>query len=493
MVEEKRERWNARGSFIMAAIGSAVGLGNIWRFPYIAYKNGGGAFLIPYFIALFTAGIPLVILEYSLGQYMQGAAPKAMKKVKKSFEFIGWWALGIGSIISFYYCVVMAWSWKYLLASFNMEWGENTKDYFFNKVLHISKGPFEIGGIQWEVLIGLALTWVLIYFIIYKGVNRVGKVVNITVPLPIIMLIILFIRGITLPGALKGINYYLEPNFAILLDWRVWLEAYSQIFFSLSLGFGIMIAYASYMPKESDVANNAFIMSLANCATSFFGGFAVFSILGYLSVMNNIDITKLKLSGPGLAFVTYPLALYKLPALGALFSIAFFVMLLTLGIDSAFSIVEAIVSGIHDKWNINKEKLTLIFCIVGFLSGIIFTTGSGLYWLDIVDHWMSNFGLGIIGLLECILLYYFFDFKKIKEYINSVSEIKVGLWWDICIGFITPAILGFSLIFNFNQEFTKSYESYPMKALLIGGWGIAVLCMIFGIFMMKMKGNRVKG
>lgn len=489
---EKRERWNTRSAFIMAAIGSAVGLGNIWRFPYIAYKNGGGAFLIPYFVALFTAGIPLVILEYSLGQYMQAAAPKAMKKVKKVFEFIGWWAVAIGSCIVFYYCVVMAWAWRYLYSSFTMQWGNDPKSFFYKEVLSLSDKPLEIGGIQWPVFIGLALTWISIYFIICKGVHRVGKVVAITVPLPIIMLILLFFRGITLPGSIQGINYYLQPDFSKLTDWKIWLEAYSQIFFSLSLGFGIMIAYASYMPKKSDIVNNAFIMSLANCGTSFFGGFTVFSILGYLAVATNTDVAHVVASGPGLAFVTYPLALMKLPAFGVACSIAFFVMLLTLGIDSAFSITEAVVSGIHDKWKMKKEKLTLIFCVFGFLAGIIFTTRSGLLWLDIVDHWMNGFGLVVIGFLECIILYWFYNFKELKEYINSVSEIKVGIWWDICIGYLIPIILGTIIIMNFINEFEKSYGNYSKKALYIGGWGSAIFCLIFGIFMMMIRNKEEK-
>ncbi|MBN1755052.1 sodium-dependent transporter, partial [bacterium] len=274
-----RDRWNNRFSFIMAAVGSAVGLGNVWRFPFVAYKSGGGAFLIPFFIALFTAGIPLMILEYAIGQKMQGSAPfsffKASAKIshKKPFslipssddvearqfhpnwEWVGWWALLVGSVISFYYAVIMSWAWNYLFHSISVSWHGDEANFFYNTFLRLSEGPGHLGGISIPVVLGLALTWVLIYWIICKGVARVGKVVLITVPLPVILMIILVIRGLTLPGAMTGLSYYLTPDFAKLADPNVWLAAYSQVFFSLSLGFGIMIAYASYMPKYSEITN----------------------------------------------------------------------------------------------------------------------------------------------------------------------------------------------------------------------------------------------
>ncbi len=486
-MEEKRERWISRPAFILAAVGSAVGLGNVWRFPHVAFQNGGGAFLIPYFIALLTTGIPVMILEYGLGQRLQGSTSYALSKVSKKFEFVGWWALTIGTFISLYYCVVMGWAWRYLAVSLKMPWGEETKDYFYNTILKISSGPLDIGSLNWPIIMGLALTWVCIYFIIYKGVIRVGKVVYITVPLPIILLVILFFRGITLPGAIEGIKFYLTPDFSVLKDPGVWLAAYGQIFFSLSLGFGILMAYASYKPRDSEITNNAFITSLANCGTSFFAGFAVFSILGYLAQIQGKAVADVAAGGPGLAFVAYPLALSKLPALGGLCSFAFFLMLLTLGIDSAFSIVEGVVSGLHDKWEFKKSTIIFWFCVFGFLGGLIFATGAGLYWLDIVDHWMNNFGLTIIGLAECLIIGYAYDIKGFRKYLNEVSEIQLGSWWDICIKYVTPGILGIILILNFYKEFSGPYESYPMKALFIGGWGVAILAMVMGVLISDIK------
>ena len=464
---QERERWDSRLAFVMASIGSAVGLGNLWRFPYICYKNGGGAFLIPYFVALFTAGIPLMILELSLGHRFQGSAPHSFSSIKRKYEWIGWWALLIGFIITTYYNVVIAWSVDYLFYSFPLSWGNDAKGFFFNKFLKISSSPLHLGGINFSVLLALIAVWVSIYFIIYKGVKRVGKVVMLTVPLPIILLGILVIRGMTLPGAIEGVKYYLTPDFSKLANPKVWLAAYSQIFFSLSLGFGILIAYSSYLSKKHDINNSAFIISLANCGTSFLAGFAVFPILGYLSHIKNIPIQEVVKAGPGLAFVVYPTAIKLLPVAG-LFSFFFFLLLLSLGIDSAFSLVEAGVTGIIDRWEINREKATLLISIPGFFLGILFTTKGGLYWLDIIDDIMTNFGLTSIGILECIVVGYILGSGKLREYANSVSEFSIGRWWDFSIKVVTPVILLVSIILVLQKRILSPYGGYPRMSLLLG-------------------------
>lgn len=273
---EKRDRWSNRAAFVLAAIGSAAGLGNAWRFPYMAYSNGGGAFLIPYFIALLTAGIPLIVLEFTMGQKTQRGAPGALAKVGRKFEGFGWWAVISGTIITSYYAGVMAWAWDFLAGSFTLGWAEDAGTYFYEEVLQISSGPGQLGGFSTPVLIGLLITWIVIYFILRNGAESVGKVVLITVPLPVLLLGVLLIRAVTLPGAIEGINYFLEPNFSMLANPSVWIDAYSQVFFTLSLGFGIMIAYASYMPEDSDIINNALITVFANSGISFMAGIAVF-------------------------------------------------------------------------------------------------------------------------------------------------------------------------------------------------------------------------
>ena len=402
---EQRDRWQSRTAFVMAAVGSAVGLGNVWRFPYVAYESGGGAFLIPYFVALFTAGIPMLILEIGLGQRLQRGAPLAFASLRKGLEGFGWWAAGLSAGIVIYYSTILAWSWTYLWHSLGTAWGQTPEAFFTETVLRRSAGPGELGAPVWPLVLGMALTWGAIYLILRRGVRSVSKVVMITVPLPLILLGLLMIRGLTLPGAGEGIAYYLTPDFSQLADPKIWLRAYGQIFFSLSLASGVMIGYGSYLGRKAEVTNSALIIGLANCGTSFFAGFAVFSMLGYLARVQGVSVAEVTDSGTGLAFVTYPMAILKLPALNALFGVIFFVTLLTLGIDSAFALQEAFTTGLHDKWKVPPEKLARGFVIVAFFLSLVFTTRGGYYWFDIVDKWICDFGLVLSGLVASVAVF----------------------------------------------------------------------------------------
>ncbi len=472
-----RDRWNSRTAFVMAAIGSAVGLGNVWRFPVTCYKHGGGAFFIPYFVALLTAGIPLMILEYGIGQMMQGSAPKALSRINKHTEWVGWFALLIGLVISIYYAIIMAYSVEYLIYAFKgifaggeMAWsaapsgltGTPEATFFTETIRNHSSKASEMWQLVWPLIAGLAVTWTAVYLILCRGVRRVGKVVMLTVPLPIIVLVILAVRGVTLPGASSGIIYYLTPNFEALKDPATWLAAYGQIFFSLTLGFGVMIAYASYMPRDSDITNNAFITSFANCATSFLAGFVVFSVLGFLAYQKGgVDVSEVIAAGPGLVFVTYPTAVAQMGQFGwlwpPLIGVLFFVMLLFLGIDSLFSLIEGITTGLRDRYHFLSQKfLTAAVCVLSLAVGIIFfASRAGIHWLDIFDHWANDYGLVIVGLLQCIIVGYFFKTDDLRDYINRVSEIKLWGWWELCIKIITPLVLAYLIFTNFLAEMTR--------------------------------------
>lgn len=463
MFKRRRERWDSRTAFVLAAIGSAIGLGNVWRFPFICQQNGGGAFLVPYFVALITAGIPIMMLEFALGAKMQAGAAKAFKKLKGGFEWLGWWAVLISAVIVFYYCAIMAWAWNYLYYSVGTKWAGDESGFFYKVILRISDNPTQMDVIPLALIIGLALTWIVVFFCLIKGAESVSKVVLITVPLPWILLVILFFRGMTLPGAFEGVRYYLTPDWSALMHAKTWLAAYGQIFFSLSLAFGVMITYASFLPRRSDINNNAFIISFANCGTSFFAGFVVFSIIGFLTM--TMGIAPDALSGPGLAFITYPTAIAQLPAFQATVGIFFFLMLLTLGIDSAFSLVEAVSTSFSEKLGVRKLSVTAAFCVIGFMIGLIFITRAGLYWLDIVDHYINNFAVTVVGLLECVFIGWFGYLKLLKAHMNKVSEFKVGLWWDIFIKFVTPVILGIILVIAFVDDFEAPYgAAAPPKA-----------------------------
>lgn len=482
-----RQKWGSRWAFVLAAVGSAAGLGNAWRFPYKAYSNGGGAFYVPYFIALFLVGIPLLMAEFAIGQGLQSSAPKSMAIIRKNAEFIGWFAVIGGAIITFYYNVIMAYIFNYLYYSFGVAWKDDPNGFFFGKFLQVSSGPGELGSIRWPIVIGLALTWLWIYFILRKGTTSVGKTVAWTVPLPVVLLLILGIRGITLDGAAKGLNFLFEPNFAKLADPRVWANAFGQIFFTLSLAFGIMIAYGSYNKKEEDIANNAIITALGNSATSYLAGIAVFSVLGYMATQLSVPVDKVVSGGIGLAFVVYPQAISLFPGgvvVQSIIGLLFFLMLLTLGIDSAFSLVEAVEAAASDKFKVNKKAFLIGFSIFGFLAGLLFSTQGGLYWLDIIDHFVSVYGLLIAGILESIIIGWLFGAEKLRKYINEVSEIKIGKWFNFSIKFLIPAVLIIILGLNFFDELKKPYGDYPSWALWTG-FSMLIITPIIAIILSK--------
>lgn len=479
-----RQRWNSRTIFVFAAIGSAAGLGNAWRFPYQAATNGGGAFLIPYFIALITAGIPLLIMEFALGHKFQAGAPVAFGTIKKKFEGIGWWAIGVCFIIVTYYSVIMAWVFDYLWYSVKFAWGDAPKEFFLNHVLKITSGPGVLGGFSIPVLIGLIIAWIAIYWTIKDGVKSVGKVVKWTVPLPIVMLGILVIRSVTLDGAIDGINYYLNPDFSKLLNPRVWAAAYGQVFFSLSLAFGIMIAYASYLPKKSDITNNAIITALANCGISFLAGFAVFGTIGYMAMQKGLPVADVAGSGGiGLAFWVYPEAIGLLPVGRVIFALVFFIMLLTLGIDSAFSLVESIIAGIADKWKLNKKKVTKVVVLVGFVVSLLYATKGGLHWLDIVDRYVNDFGIIPVALFEAIVVAWCYSVNKVRDYVNPISEVKLGKWYNVMLKYVTPIVLGAILIMSIIQEIKDVaagtlYGGYPLWSIIIGGYAVTIVTIV---------------
>ncbi|RLG62467.1 sodium-dependent transporter, partial [archaeon] len=477
-----------RADFIFAAVGAAIGLGNVWRFPYIAFKYGGGAFLIPYFVALLTAGIPLLILEFGLGRMMQAGAPAAFAKVRKNFEWIGWLSLFAVMLIFFYYTVIMAWCWNYVVFSVNIkEWAARSEQFFKHDFLRLTSGPGHLGHILWYVVIGLAISWLWSFFYLRHGPISIGKEIYFTVIIPWIILVILVIRGLTLPGAIKGLNYYLTPNFAALKNPETWLAAYGQIFFTLSLAMGTQIVYSSYLERRTDVNNNAIVTALANCGTSFFAGFAVFSVLGFAAQALGVPVPEVTKGGLHLAFITYPRIISMLPAAPVL-GVLFFILLVTLAIDSQISQVEPFICGFMDKWRIDRKKILPIVAVCGFLVGLIFATRGGYYWVDIIDHVTCEFGLTLVGILEAIAIGWFFGARKFREYVNEVSEIKIGRWWDICVMIITPLILLWSFIFAIYREARFGYGDYPRWAGLTG-IGIIILIIIMSFVLMKLKGR----
>ena len=474
LLEEQRESWGTRSAFILAAIGSAVGLGNLWGFPYKVYSFGGGAFLIPYIIALFVVGIPLMILEFSLGHYTQRAAPDAFKTAHRRFEVVGWWGILLGFVIVTYYPVILAYCLSFLWYSIKgilnggqLPWAgrgiegvANAKDFFFNQYLGYTEGV-ELGGIRWNIVCPLVITWLGMYFCIFRGVKLVGRIVWLTVPLPWLMLLILTVRGLTLEGAMQGLAYYLDPVWSELAKPVTWRYAFGQVFFSLSLAFGVMITYASFLHRKSDLNNNAVIVGIADFATSFVAGLAVFATLGGMVFATQqagsaIPIEQVAGGGPSLAFVAFPYALAQLPY-SAWFSLVFFVALVTLGIDSAFSITESVLASIVDKTGWRRDIVLPVMSVVGLLLGLFYVTQGGLNWLATIDGFVNGtWGITLLGLLECAVLGWLWRIGTLRSHANSRSDWRLGKWWEHLIRIVIPIVLGTLFFWQLFDDMTNT-------------------------------------
>ncbi|MFP4392280.1 MAG: sodium-dependent transporter [Desulfohalobiaceae bacterium] len=476
----QREQWGTRTGFILAAVGSAIGLGNIWRFPYMAYDNGGGAFLIPYFFALLTAGIPIIILEFGIGHKYKGSAPLTFFNIFKKWQWLGWWQVFVAFIISIYYVVIIAWALNYALLALNLGWGENPEDFFFGDFLALSEGPMNLGGIVWPIFIAAIAMWFVTWLALFSGVRRGIEVANkIFMPLLFLLLLIMLGRAVTLEGAAEGINWLFRPDFSAILDYKVWTAAYGQIFFTLSICFAIMITYSSYLPAKADINNNGMMTAFINCGFSLLAGIMVFGVLGYMAHEQGVSLEEVVGAGVGLAFVTIPEAINLLPA-AKFFGFLFFISLVFAGLSSMISISEACCSALMDKFSWNRKPTASLLCLVGFLLSLIFMTNGGLFVLDIVDHFINNFGIVFAGLVEIILLSWFFKLESVREHINPLSDFAIGSWWNFCLKVITPIVLGYMAIANLVGDIRENYEGYPGSALVLFGW-----CVVAGIVLLS--------
>lgn len=513
LLEENRESWGTRGGFILAAVGSAVGLGNLWGFPYKLYSFGGGAFLIPYIIGLLLIGIPLMVLEFSLGHYTQRAAPEAFKQGHRKFEFVGWWGILLGFIIVTYYPVILAYCFSFLgyslVGMFNggeLPWAEKgvegverAKEFFFNEYLGLTEGT-ALGSIRWNIVLPLIFAWFIMYLCIFRGVKIVGRIVFVTVPIPWLMLLILAVRGMTLQGSMQGLAYYLDPVWSELAKPVTWRYAFGQVFFSLSLAFGVMVTYASFLHRESDLNNNAAIIGLADFVTSFIAGLAVFATLGGMAYVTQqagepVTVENVTRSGPSLAFVAFPYALAQLPY-SAYFSFIFFFALVTLGIDSAFSITESVLASIVDKTGWPRAVVLPVMSLIGFSIGLVFVTQGGLNWLFIIDGFVNGtWGIAFLGLLECLVLGWLWRLEELRYHANIRSDWRIGKWWDYFIRIFIPVALGTLFFWQLFDDITAKggFLQTPQGKWIVPncvGLGVMAMAPVAAVIFSSLKVRR---
>ncbi|XP_071947995.1 sodium- and chloride-dependent glycine transporter 2-like [Antedon mediterranea] len=543
---QERGNWSNKLDFILSCTGYAVGLGNVWRFPYLCYKNGGGAFLIPYLIMLAFTGLPIFFLEVSIGQYSSQGPITCWRSVPL-LRGIGYGMVMVSIYVGVYYNVIIMYAIYYIFASFTKvlpwagcrhEWNtdycnevfdecissqgimnfsnacvnltslsdldldlyniteENgvfdisnysdpfaesrrraSEEYWKFHVLRESESLGDFGSIDWRLALCLMLAWTIVFFCLIRGVKSSGKVVYFTATFPYLVLFILLIRGLTLPGSTDGILFFITPRWEKLADPTVWLDAASQIFFSLSVAWGGLITLSSYNRFHNNCYFDAILIPIINCSTSIFAGFVIFSILGFMAHESNRKVEDVADQGFGLAFIAYPEVVASLPGAPA-WSILFFVMLLTLGLDTQFTILETICTALSDHFpkqlRDRKTYVMLATSICGFLLGLTCITEAGPWWVSLLDSYGAGFVLVIFGLLECVAIGWIYGFKRFTSDIATMigdKHVDTNIFkvWHLFWVIITPFMLAFVLLFNWINWKEPTYSEMPFPA-----WGVAI-------------------
>jgi NSS family neurotransmitter:Na+ symporter len=388
-----------------------------------------------------------------------------------------------------YYIVIIGWVLSYCYYSIGTQWGSDPDAFFNESYLGLTESFWMVGGMQWKVVLTTAIVWVVTYWLLRRGVSKgIELAARILIPTLVVMIGVIVIRGLTLPGAVEGLNVLLTPDFGELLNPQVWVAAYGQIFFSIGVAFSIMITYSSYLPRRTDLSNSAFIVALANTGFEFFAALGVFSVLGFLAVQQNAPIDEVVTQGVGLAFVAFPQIINELPALNSLFGLLFFGALLFAGLTSAVSILECGIAGVKEKFNLSRTAAVNWMCGLCALASILYATKGGLYYLDVVDRFVNNFGLVLVALVEVVLIAWVLrQLGTLQNHVNERSYIRIGNWWIYSLSIITPVILIVVMALNFYNEFTTRYGDYPLSGLLIMGWGVAIGLPVIGFIMQSVR------
>ncbi|PZR52904.1 sodium-dependent transporter [Xylanimonas oleitrophica] len=480
-----REQWTGQTGFILSAIGSAVGLGNIWRFPGVAYDNGGGAFLVPYLVALLTAGIPILLLDYAVGHRFRGSAPAAFRRLWRRLEALGWFQVMISFVIAVYYAAVVAWALSFFVYSFDLRWGDDPAGFFTGTYLQLA----DVGGADsWvtldfvpAVLVPLVLVWVVTLVVLGAGVAKGVERANVVfIPLLVVAFSILVVRSLTLDGAADGLNALFTPNWSALGDPNVWIAAYAQIFFSLSVAFGIMITYSSYRRRRSNLTSPGLVVAFANSSFEILAGIGVFAALGFLAHQQGIGVGELEgLTGPILSFVTFPAIVSQMPA-GPLFGALFFGSLVIAGFTSLLSILQVVSAAFQEKFGIDRRQASLRVGVVAAVVSVLgFSTTTGLIALDTIDNWANNVGIVASAVLTCVLVVWVRrEAPALRYHLNTVSTVQVGRWWYAAVGVVVPAVLGYMLISRIVTLAVDGYEGYASWYLGVFGWGTIVFLVV---------------
>ncbi|CAK6962513.1 sodium- and chloride-dependent GABA transporter 2-like [Scomber scombrus] len=447
-----------------------------------------GVFFVPYLLFLVLCGIPLFLLETSLGQYTSLGGVSAWRSICPLFGGLGYASQMMILHGCVYYIIILAWAVFYLSNSFQAElpwshcnntWNTNAcfvfdqhnqtgnvsssmpenatspvMEFWEREVLRLSSSLDSLGPINWNLALCLAIVWLVCYFCVWKGVKSTGKVVYLTATFPYVMLFVLLVRGATLPGATKGIIYYLKPNHTRLADPQVWMDAGTQIFFSYGICLGSLTALGSYNKYNNNCYKDSFLLCLLNSSTSFLAGFAIFSVLGFMAEEQGVDISTVAQSGPGLAFIVYPKAIAMMP-LPQLWAVCFFLMIIMLGLDTQFVSLEALMTSVTDLYphlirrGHRRELLLLFVCVICFLIGLVMVTPGGLYVFQIYDHFScSGASLLLLSIFQSLAIGWVYGAERFSDNIKDMTGYSPLPVFKLCWKYLTPTVCTGTFLFS---------------------------------------------
>ncbi|CAF0793372.1 unnamed protein product [Brachionus calyciflorus] len=526
------KNWGNPIEFLMTCIGFSVGLGNVWRFPFLCFKNGGSAFVIAFAIMLFTIGLPLFFLEITIAQYSK-FGPINVWKVVPIFRGLGIVSLLVATFISIYYNVLICWSVIYLISSFlpklpwtdcNFEWNDEkccvpsktdvlnstlqigfcskdtespAKQYFNNYVLSLSDDIGNFTGVNWKLAVSLLACWLLVFLSLSKGVQSLGKVSYITAIFPYIMIIALIIRGVTLEGAMKGIKYYiLNINTEKLKNLETWTDAASQVYFILGIAQGGLYTLGRYNNFNYNHQKTSIFIAILDGITGLLAGLAIFSVLGYMSTRTGIEVADLAVGGPGLSFIVYPEALSLMP-FPWIWCIFFFLMMITIGFGSILSLTECVLDSITEalktKINIHGKETLYRFgiCMIFYIVAFPMATHSSLYIQNLIDSYLSGYPFVLFAFLEAFGLCWIYGIGNIKKDLKLMLGVEPNYYWIVCFAIVPVITFGiFIITIISNTEVTLNNYHYPGWAHAIG-WIIVVivLCPVPIFFAISIKNS----
>ncbi|MGN0110660.1 sodium-dependent transporter [Cellulosimicrobium sp. JZ28] len=490
--QQPREEWTGQVGFIIAAIGSAVGLGNIWRFPGVAYENGGGAFLVPYLVALLTAGIPILFLDYAIGHRFRGSAPTAFRRIARWLEGLGWFQVMICFVIALYYTAVIAWAVSFFVFSFDLRWGDDPAAFFTGDYLRLADPGVSLEFVP-AVLVPLVAVWVVTIVVLALGVAKgVQRANTVFLPLLVVAFAVLVVRSLFLEGAADGLNALFTPDWSALGDANVWIAAYSQIFFSLSIAFGIMVTYASYRRRRSNLTTPGLVVAFSNSSFEILAGIGVFATLGFLAHEQGVGVGELEgISGPILSFVTFPAIVSQMPG-GPIFGALFFGSLAMAGFTSLLSILQVVSAGFQEKFGWTPRQASVRLGVVSaVISVLLFSTTTGLVALDTADQWANNIGIvGSAVLMSVLVLWVLRRGPELRYHLNAVSTFRLGPWWQVLVAVLAPLVLGYMLVSRIVTLVVDGYEGYPAWYLALVGWGAIAFMVLAALVLTAMRWRR---